>query len=494
MRLGGLEIPIHLDQLEAWRRQPGSGDPGDNDLSPWLTLLDPAGRQDLRRMLGAPLLRERSFGRQLLDTWAGGQLLGELGNLLTTPDGRSSTALLQQTLRRQLEYRREVSLLELLKAMPVPQLNLQLDGLIGLADRWRQQLIRQQRAFTALQTLPLPRVSPPPELPRPPTLQPQLLALPVEGRREPLPLRIWTPAAGSAATPARPWVLMMPGLGGNAQQLGWLAAALAGRGWPVVVVQHPGSDGQAVRAALAGQRRPPGAESLGRRLADVGAVIRAERQGRLPVRGGGLVLAGHSLGGVTALLAAGVAPERGLDGRCRNALERLPVSNPSRLLQCELVSTGLPAPLRRPGDLRGVMLFNSFGSLLWPRGATASLPVPVLMVGGSLDLVTPPLDEQLNLFLPAGNGSSRLVLLEGGSHFSPVRLEGQGEALLRLGRDLVGVDPATAQSLLLTLSSAFLQSLEEPQALPAQVLSQQGVRAFVLDPAAAQRWRGRLQS
>ena len=492
MRLEGLEVPIHLDQLEAWRHQAGAEGDGENDLTPWLSLLDPGGRRDLRRMLGAPLLRERSFGRQLLDTWAGSQLLGELGGLLTTPEGRSSTGLLQQTLRRLLEQRREVSLLELLQAMPVPQLNLQLDGLIGLADRWRQQLIRQQRAFAGLQTLPLPRINLPPAALETGALRPQLIELPVEGRREALPLRIWSPPGGMATPPSRPWVLMMPGLGGTAQQLSWLAAALASRGWPVVVLQHPGSDGHAVRAALAGQRRPPGAESLSRRLADAQAVIRAQREGRLPVRGDGLVIAGHSLGGVTALLSAGVAPVRGLEGRCHDALVRLPISNPSRLLQCELASRPLPHTPAAPADLRGLLLFNSFGSLLWPDSSLAALPVPVLMVGGSMDLVTPPLDEQLALFLPARDPRSRLVVVDGGSHFSPVRIGERDEVVLRLGRDLVGVDPRRVQGVLFGLTVDFLSSLQPAPAgrpLLAQRRQQDGVTAYLLDQSMARRWR-----
>jgi len=158
------------------------------------------------------------------------------------------------------------------------------------------------------------------------------------------------------------------------------------------------------------------------------------------------------------------------------------------------VSTGLPPALTRPAGLRALVLFNGFGSLLWPAGATSSLPVPVLMVGGSLDLVTPPLEEQLRLFLPAGDPRSRLVLVEGGSHFSPVRMVERQEAVLRLGQEWVGVDPATVQTLLLGLGSDFLHSLELPVTLPAQLRLQQGVRAYVLDPAAARRWRGRLQS
>ncbi|MFM9103615.1 MAG: alpha/beta hydrolase family protein, partial [Cyanobium sp.] len=390
--------------------------------------------------------------------------MGGLGNLLTNPDGRSSTTQLQHTQRRLLEQRREVSLLDVLKAVPAPQLNLQLDGLIGLADRWRNQLIRQQRAFQALQALPLAGRSLPPEQSMGPGQPSQRLELPVGGRNEPLPLRIWNPPDGSNAAAGRPWVLMMPGLGGNAQQLGWLASALAAKGWPVVVVQHPGSDARAMRDALAGQRRPPGAESLNRRLADAEAVIQAQRQGRIPVRGAGLVLAGHSLGGVTALLAAGIRPVKGLEGRCRQALERLPLSNPSRLLQCDLANRPLPATPPQPPELRAVVLFNSFGSLLWPDSSLAALPVPVLMVGGSMDLVTPPLDEQLALFLAASDPRSRLGVVDGGSHFSAVRIGESDEVLLRLGRELVGVDPQRVQTLLFRLTEDFLESLQPPPA------------------------------
>ncbi|MFN9619791.1 MAG: alpha/beta hydrolase, partial [Synechococcaceae cyanobacterium] len=196
----------------------------------------------------------------------------------------------------------------------------------------------------------------------------------------------------------------------------------------------------------------------------------------------------HSLGGLTALLAAGIAPQPGLQGRCRTALERLPIHNPSRLIQCQLPERALPPPSRPPADLRGLVLFNGFGSLLWPGQGLARLPVPVLMAGGSLDLVTPPVEEQLGLFLPPGDPRSRLVLVEGGSHFSPVRVVDREEALFRLGSELVGVEPRTVQRLLLRVTSEFLQSLDQPLLLPAQRLEQEGLSAFVLDPSAARRW------
>ena len=509
LRIDSLQIPIHLDQLAAWSRQPASDGPLAGDLGPWLGLLDARSRADLHRMLRAPLLRDQSFGRQLLDTWAGGQLLEELGNLLTTSDGGSTTTLLQITLRRLLEQRREVTLLELLEALPPQTLNLRLDALVSLGQRWRFQLKRQQQAMVRLGSLPLRPIQPPASAresaaadagrPAPPPLR---LQLAVPGRREGLPLEIW--AATVERRPNQPWVLMMPGLGGNADQLGWLARALAQRGWPVVVVQHPGSDGLALRAALNGQQPPPGAETLGIRLADVEAVVAAQRLGRLPVNGAGLVLAGHSLGGLTALLAAGIAPQPGLEGRCRTALERLPIHNPSRLIQCQLPERALPPPSRPPADLRGLVLFNGFGSLLWPEPGLGALPVPLLMVGGSLDLVTPPLDEQLALFLAVRDPRSRLLVVQGASHFSPLRMAQRDEALLRLGRELVGADPLRVQGVLLDVTSAFLSSLEQAGAeggagrrspaepLPPQRRLQEGITAYVLDPAAARLWRSEL--
>ena len=507
LQIDDLQIPLRLDQLDAWSRRgersaesgrspsrrlataraAAAADRFGSDQDIWLNLLEPESRQGFTRLLRAPLLRDRSFGSQLLDSWAGSQMLAEVGDLLTTPEGRSTAGLLQTTLRELLRQHREVTALSLLQALPVPSVKLRIDSLFSLAGQWRRQIELQSKAFTALQHLGLPQRGSLPLLLPDRQRRPQRVNLRVAHRSEPLPVDLWP--ASRARTSQQPWLLVLPGLGGNADQLGWLASALAQRGWSVAVPQHPGSDGTALRAALEGRRPPPGAETLAGRLLDVAAVLAARDRGQLPLPGDGVVLVGHSLGGLAALLAAGVEPQPGLAERCRRAIDRLPLGNPSRLLQCELVQTGVPAPLPRPRDLRGLMLFNGFGSLLWPDGATTALPVPVLMVGGSLDLVTPPLEEQLRLFLPAGNPANRLVLVEGGSHFSPVRMAEQNEAVLRLGKELVGVDPATAQNLLLSVGTEFLHTLERPRALPAQVRNQAGVRAYVLDPTEAGRWR-----
>ena len=212
----------------------------------------------------------------------------------------------------------------------------------------------------------------------------------------------------------------------------------------------------------------------------------------------GMVLIGHSLGALAALMAAGMVPERGLAKRCDEALAYLPLTNMSRLLQCQLpgvVGDGARSTFPVRGSdlpdaiqLQGVITFNGFGSLLWPRRGLADLDVPVLVVGGSLDLVTPPVTEQLALYVRNRHPRSRLVVVDGGSHFSPVRIDGDGDALFRLGDEFVGVEPFRVQELLLTTTIEFLESSQHASLLSPQRRVHGGVSAYVLDRSQAQRW------
>ena len=324
VQIEGLEIPIDLEELEAWSRQPHL-QRGRQVV--WLNLLDAQAREGLSRLLRAPLLLDRSFGRELLQSWPGQPLLRELGGLLQGHEGENLAPQLQATLEQLLERQREVSSLDLLRALPSERLVLRVDGLLELAASLRDQLRDQAIALAALRGQPLPlRRSTPLMTQRAPWARPrQQVLLPVAHRASPLPLELWPAQAGDGS---RPLLLLMPGLGGSSSQLSWLAGALAQRGWPVVVVEHPGSDEDAVKASLEGAAPPPGAESVPARLADLQAVLVARRDGVLGLAADsrpedGVVLIGHSLGGLAALMAAGLVPEAGLGQRCEQALVAL---------------------------------------------------------------------------------------------------------------------------------------------------------------------------
>ncbi|MEB3172531.1 MAG: alpha/beta fold hydrolase [Cyanobacteriota bacterium] len=503
LQLDGMAIPINLAQLEAWSRNP---DRDRSELAVWLSLLDPRSRRNLVQLLNAPLLQEKSLGEQLLTSWTGEQLLAEVAELLqpdpgsapgagsgSQSDSTRAAALLRQTLVTLLSRERQVTTLQLLRAIPAQRVSLRLDGLIVLAAQWREQLQLQRQALQQLGQLGLPlRQSQALALSHSTSRASVRQPLAVGHRGEPLPLQIWP-----ADRPLQgPWVVLMPGLGGDGDQLSWLAAGLARWGWPVVVLDHPGSDERALKAAMVGLQHPPGADSLDERLADVAAVVTAQRAGKLRALnappGAPVVLMGHSLGGLTALLAAGLQPEAGLPQRCRQSLKRLPLTNLSRLLQCQLPQDlpHLPAGTQ----VAAVVAYNGFGSLLWPAQGTSRLAPPVLLAGGSLDLITPPLSEQLGLFAGQRHPRSRLLLLEGGSHFSPVRVGNQQDALFQLGEDLVGISPRAAQDLLLPLTIEFLQGLQQPLLLSPQIRMQNGIRAHVLDGRQARRWQQRIKT
>ena len=465
VKIDGLVLPVSVEELGAFVRSP-TADPAQlsrSELSTWMGLLAPESRQGLIRLLKAPVLSRRSLGRQLLSSWGAGPLLDALGELIRVEDGkRINRSLVLSTLEQLLERQATVSTLDVLEALPTQQLRLDLDALVAAANRWRLELKRHQTLMRTLaqkearlQLLKGTEGSALAEAPRQ-----SMLA--VDHRSRPLRVERWIPQSSSKDGL---WVLMMPGLGGDPDHFNWLARSLMQAGWPVVVLKHPGSDAASVQALLEGRQSFDGAAALRDRLADLVAVLDAQKRGDLNIPGTEVVLMGHSLGALTALLASGAQPVPGMEQRCEAALAGLPLTNLSELLQCELAAGRVLEGNAMASPPRAVVGLNSFGGLVWPHRSSKALPIPLLMVGGTLDLITPPLDEQLPLLAGlAEHPASRLVVVEGASHFSPIRVDGQGKAsegddLFRLGEELVGVNPLSVQRVIAHEVIRFLDSL-----------------------------------
>ena len=455
----GVVLPVEVDDLRAWVSSKGRVR---TELGPWMQLLDEESRLGLMQLLQAPVLTRRSFGEQVLRSWSAGRLLDAIGDVVRLMDGdRISSDVVLTTLEQLLKKRSQVSTLDLLEALPGQELRLDLDALVLAASRWRLQLKRHQALMTGLsQPEAMARFMPP--SPSASGVQGMAVQLPVAHRSTSLELRIWTPSNPRAD---RLWVALMPGLGGSPDHLKWLARHLAAAGWPVVLLEHPGSDAAAVQALLEGRESFDGARALQDRQQDLEAVLSAQAQQRIPIQGERVVLAGHSMGALTALVASGHSPQSGMDQRCQKALGDLPLTNLSRLLQCELVERGVLRSRSVPVSPAAVVGLNSLGSVIWPVGSTDSSPTPLLLIGGTLDLITPPLDEQIGLLASlAQHPYSRVVVIEGASHFSPIRV-GETQVgtreddLFQLGEDLVGVNPRRAQRIIANEIVVFLSGL-----------------------------------
>ena len=471
VKIDGVVLPVSVEELGAFVRSP-QGDPSQlsrSELSTWMSLLAPESKEGLIRLLKAPVLSRRSLGRQLLSSWGAGPLLDALGELIRVEDGgRINRSLVLSTLEQLLEGQETVSTLDVLEALPAQQLRLDLDALVGAANRWRLELQRHQGLMRALAQEEAQVQSLPPGGRSRSLVAPLQATLAVDHRRRPLRVERWIP---ESPRDDRTWILMMPGLGGDPNHFHWLARALMQAGWPVALLEHPGSDAAAVQALLEGRQSFDGAAVLKQRLADLSAVLDAQRQGDLNIPGEEVVLMGHSLGALTALLASGAGVVPGMDQRCEGALAGLPLTNLSKLLQCELAAgrvldgnAMVPLP-------RAVVGFNSFGGLIWPHGSSQALPIPLLLMGGTLDLITPALDEQVALLAGlAQHPASRVVVVEGASHFSPIRVDGQGAAtegddLFRLGEELVGVNPLSVQRVIAFEVIRFLNVLSTEPSL-----------------------------
>ena len=226
VQVGGLALPLELSQLEDWLRNPS----GRSELEPWFNLLDPATRRDLATLLRRPFPVRGDQAAPLLDSWAGRQLLQQLGRVLRPPEGEAAPLLLD--LFRRADGRQTPT--QLLRESPGSSLQLDLDALLDLGEQLQRQLIAQRRLVQQLQALDLPPLPPPP--PSRQTLLRSDERLAVDHRLAPLPVSLVWPAGGPLRSR---WVLLSHGLGGSRAQLLWLAEGLASRGWPVAVVQHP---------------------------------------------------------------------------------------------------------------------------------------------------------------------------------------------------------------------------------------------------------------
>ena len=479
-----MSIPISIKELIDWSN---GAEEENSELASWLNLLGFRERKGLANFLSTPLVRDKSMARQILRSWSGRKLLDEVSDLILMDEDSSGESVLD-TLETLLNEKDEVTTLDLLNSLSVKAIHIDLDGWIEVANNWRSELHKQQKLISDLVSINELSVKReeinvlPLEIKE---TEYELISLNVSHRNKPLNLEVWNPS--SRKKNRKNWVLLMPGLGGDRNHFNWLARSLSHNGWAVVVLDHPGSDSLALEELVKGRLPLPGAEVIPERLNDIDTVLKAKKTGKIDISSENLVLMGHSLGALTSILATGLKIENKLENRCQEVLDNLSLTNLSSLLQCQLIDITLS---ERKGieNLSAIVGMNSFGSFLWQKDLDNPINVPIFFTGGTFDLVTPSIREQLGLLLAVSSSPlSRVLLIEGASHFSPIRVEGQmkqseGKDLFNLGESIVGYHPLSVQSLLSFEIINFLEKLEEKKSIPSNTNQTKGDLKFhILD-------------
>ena len=320
-----MTIPISIDELNTWNRELKDRKSGkdlitSSELTYWLDMLGFKSRDSLSKFLEASFIKDESMTRQLLRSWAGRKLLDEVSDLVVIDDDKTGVTVFN-TLESLLDEQEEVSLLDLLKKLPAEVIHFDLDGWIKVLSSWRNELKLQQRLLKDLNTFSsknsLVETKNSPEIDLKESLN-ETVRVKVEHRTQDLQVEIWRPL--SRISSRENWIVFMPGLGGDQSHFRWLARSLSHQGWEVVLIDHPGSNAEAMYSFVEGRNPVPGGvEVFPYRLADLRAILDSKDKGILDIKGEKVVFMGHSLGALTAFLASGAKPEEGLLSRSTDA-------------------------------------------------------------------------------------------------------------------------------------------------------------------------------
>ena len=425
---------------------------------------------EISKFLDFPVFKEESLNRQVLRSWVGRKILSELSNTILVPNDKDGIEIFN-TIENLLEVKKEVSTLDILKALPSEEISLDIDNLILIISSWKNELAKQQNLIEKLNSLEktnsyfLKKKAN--------EYDPEILIVNRKvyssHRVDPLKIELWR---STTETSEKDLIIFMPGLGGDIKNFRWIGNELSKRGWPILFIDHKGSNSAALLEVLEGSNVIPSSVDLFLyRIKDLAAVIKAHNNGKFGLENNSYILMGHSLGALIAFLYEGNLPMDGLNERCKIALKDLSLTNLSKLVQCQLNEIPLPK-INNQNKAKGIIGFNSFGSIIWPKESDSGIEMPVLFIGGTYDLITPLISEQFKIFLSTkSNPSNRFLIIEGASHFSPIRINEndskdiESDDIFKINKSFIGSNPNLVQNLSLKVIIEFLENIKNNESV-----------------------------
>ncbi len=463
-----MEIPFTIEQLSKLEKYKDDS----TELIDWLKNNGFIKVFELSKFLEFPIFKEEGLNREVLRSWIGRKILTELSQTIKIPNDNNGIEI-YNTIENLLDDKKEVSTLDIIKALPSEEISLDIDNLILIISSWKNELSMQQNLISKLNNLEKINEEAFKNFENSSTSEfiKKNKKIYAPHRVNPFEIELWK---SNKTNDDKELIIFMPGLGGEIDNFKWIGSELTKRGWPIAFIDHRGSNLKSFIEVLEGKEAIPGsADFFLYRIKDLDAVLKAHKNGEFDIPNDSYILMGHSLGALIALLYEGNKPTDQLKERCNLALKDFAVTNLSKLLQCQLSEIPF-SDKNNAYKATAIIGFNSFGSLIWPKENSSGIKIPTLFIGGTYDLITPLMNEQFRVFSALNNPSNRFLIIEGASHFSPIRINNSSKEnndVFKISEYFIGSDPISIQNLSSKFIVDFLQNIKD-QEIPRVIKNQ----------------------
>ena len=468
-----LELSIPVAELEIYAKEGRLS----SNLEPYADYLKPEQLQQLRSVLNTKLGLPSGTISRLLESPVGEVLLARVSTIVQSKSEGASPEALKTALITAASDPDGLTPLSLMRHFPDAGIQLDLTEGVALFEAM-QQVMQQTRAavalvqqrsaadarseedVTGLQVLQTPGAF---------TWKKQALQLQdqtskrlqLTGKARQFPADLYVPDRPDAA----PVIVISHGFSSDRFAYVSLAEHLASHGFVVAVPEHPGSSAEQARAWLAGEveNMSQALEFIDRPL-DVTFLLDQltlrssfdpSIQGRLNLNQVGVI--GHSFGGYTGLaLAGGTLNFSALRRDCGPQVKE--TLNMSQILQCQALEISRKDYALADPRVKAVLAVSPVTSSIFGADGLGQVKTPVMMLSGSIDTVTPSLQEQILPFTWLPQDQKYLVVIESASHFSTRDERPANQNVWTLPSPLVGPTPHVARQYLRALGTTFFQT------------------------------------
>ena len=253
-----------------------------------------------------------------------------------------------------------------------------------------------------------------------------------------------------------PLAIIAHGLGSQRSDYDYLAKHLASHGYIVAVPEHAGSSNNYQEAFLRGEVNvdvsPVEFYSRPRDITHLLDSLEKHPDYQTQIDWSQVGILGHSFGGTTSLIASGAPVNVArIKDVCQSNRFTL---NVSLFLQCR--ASNLP-----PGNydlederIKAVAALNPVTSSVLGIENMSQIDIPTLIVGGTMDFVSPYIEEQVHPFLWLTTPHKYLATMVNGSHFSTI----SESNIAGVNDFLKGFRPDLGRDYLKALTLAFFET------------------------------------